>query len=476
MSTRPVAVTVAGYDPTGGAGVQSDTRALEWVGVAAGSCVTALTVQTTHGVRSVHLTPADVLAEQLDSLMTDVRPVAVKCGMLGDAAQVLAVSRVLKAHRPRYIVLDPVLLSSNNVPLLTDAGRAVLVHELLPLCTLVTPNIDEWRLLGEPLLVPTLLKGGHLPGPPCDTLLLPSGETCSFPGERVETPHTHGTGCLLSALITGLLAHDYPLTHAIGTAKRILSDALHTPSVMGSGRGHPAFQTYGSHGERLEKVRGVYVVTADDTRPERGHLPLAQAALDGGATVIQLRSKGLATDELCSLAAEMVQVCHRFGAILVVNDRCDVALAADADGVHIGPGDVSPSAARRLIGYGRLLGISVGTPEEATAALPFASYLGIGAVFGTQTKRNAGAPIGVEGLTNVLAAAGDTPCVAIGGIDRARIESVAKTGVAACAVVSAVSQSAHMTEAVRELTRLFYAGKADKPRAERGDESDKSTT
>ena len=453
--TTPVAVTIAGHDPTGGAGVQSDCRALEYVGVAATSIITALTVQTTHGVRSVFPTPAHILAETLETLLTDVQPVAVKCGMLGDAAQVQAVSHVLKAHRPRHIVLDPVLLSTNNVPLLTEAGRQCLIAELLPLCSLVTPNTDEWRMLGETSPVPTLIKGGHLAGPPADTLLFPTGETHTFPGTRIETPHTHGTGCLLSALITGLLAQEFPLVRAIAAAKQILSDALLTPSAMGSGRGSPAFQTYGSHGERLSKVRGVYVVTAENTRPGRGPLSMTQAALDGGATVVQLRSKGLATDELCTLAVRMREMCHSFGAILIVNDRCDVALASDADGVHVGPGDLSARSARGLLGWGRLIGVSAGTAEEAAIALPDASYYGVGDVFGTVTKRNAGVPIGVSGLRSMVDAAGETPCIAIGGIDAARIADVAGTGAAGCAVVSAVSSAPNMTRAVRELVRAW---------------------
>ncbi len=464
--TPPVALSIAGSDPSGGAGVQADLRTWAAQGVAGLSAVTALTAQNSRGVWAVYPVPADVLAAQLAAVLSDTRPHAVKIGMLGGAAQVRAVADALRRYVPPHIILDPVLASTGGVPLLDEAGQAALVSDLLPLCELVTPNQDEWAALPSLRDASVLLKGGHLPGAPTDVLTLRDGARTEFPGTRIDTPHTHGTGCLLSAAIAGYLASGYALTDAIRAARALLTAALRAPVAIGQGRGYPdALRAAGwrpqpgnTHAERLALVRGIYVLTDPHLRPERSAENITQAALAGGARVIQLRDKTLPTPALIALARRLTEAAHQAGAGLIVNDRVDVALAAGADGVHLGPDDMHPRDARALLGPDKLIGISVSTAGEADGQAEYASYLGVGALFGTATKADAGPPVGVGRLAEIAAAYPHHPLVGIGGITGDNVAQVALAGASAAAVVSAVVCAPDMTAATRALADAFASG------------------
>ncbi len=468
MTQRPLVLTIAGSDPSGGAGIQADLRTFAALGVVGVSVVTALTVQNSWGVQSVHPVEASVVAAQLEAILADARPQAVKIGMLGGAEQVRAVAAVLGRFRLGNIVLDPVLASTNGVPLLDEAGRALLVSHLAPLCALVTPNQDEARALPGLSRFPLLTKGGHLPGDPIDVLRTPDGET-AFPGSRVDTPHTHGTGCLLSSAVAAFLARGHTLPGAIGEAKRLLSVALHTPTIVGSGRGYPDARRATrwpilpdtlTHTQRAAMMRGLYVLTDPVLRPDRTAEDVTRAALAGGARLVQLRDKTLSTPDLIALAKHLLTLTRPANALLIVNDRVDVALAADADGVHLGPDDMHPRDARRLLSPHRLVGISISTPEEGQGIVKYASYLGVGAIFGTSTKHDAGPAVGVQRLREIRATFPHMPLVVIGGIGLDNIQTVAEAGADSAAVVSAVIQAPDMREAVSNLTARFDKGHA----------------
>ncbi len=462
---RPFVLTIAGSDPGGGAGVQADLRTFSALGAVGVSVVTALTVQNSHGVQSVHPIKASLVAAQLEVILADARPDAIKIGMLGGAEQVQVVADILRRTRQDNIVLDPVLASTNGVPLLDKGGRALLVSELVPVCSLVTPNQDEWRALPGLDSIPVLLKGGHLPGDPIDVLITSSGET-RFPGPRIDTPHTHGTGCLLSSAIAAFLAHGQLLPAAVGEAKRLLTQALQSPTMAGSGRGYPdALSAAGwnpssfkpTHTQRLALLRGLYVLTDPALRPDRTAEDVTVAALRGGARIVQLRDKTRSTPELIALARRLVALTRPANALLIINDRVDVALASDADGVHLGPDDMHPRDARQLLGPQRLVGISVSTVQEAQELAEDASYLGVGAIFGTATKHDTGPAVGLERLREIRSAFPHLPLVAIGGIDNSNIQSIADAGADAAAVVSAVLLAPDMQSAVSALVAHFAA-------------------
>jgi hydroxymethylpyrimidine/phosphomethylpyrimidine kinase len=249
----PIALTIAGSDPSGGAGIQADLKTFHQHGVYGTAVVTLLTAQNTRGVARVEvLDPALVLA-QLEVLLDDLSPQAAKTGALGSAAIVTAIGQ--RARRFEFpLVVDPVMVSKHGAPLLSDDAREAIVRELLPVATLVTPNAHEAAVLvGEPVRTlaearraaralvelgahAALVKGGHLDGPPVDVLATAS-ETLEIPAERIETLHTHGTGCTYSAAITASLAQGLALEEAVRRAKAWLTEALRRAPGIGHGVG-----------------------------------------------------------------------------------------------------------------------------------------------------------------------------------------------------------------------------------------------
>lgn len=203
------------------------------------------------------------------------------------------------------------------------------------------------------------------------------------------------------------------------------------------------------------RLRGLYVIT--DAHMGGGHLSIARAALAGGAKILQLRDKTTAPRPLLEIALQLRALTRQQGALLLINDRLDLALLCEADGVHLGPGDWPLAAVRRVVGPGLLLGASTGTPEEARRAQQEgADYIGIGAVFGTATKTDAGAAIGVPGLAAVLRAT-TLPAAAIGGLNATNLFSTINAGAQMACVVSAIAgagDEAAMTAATRELVEI----------------------
>ena len=206
---------------------------------------------------------------------------------------------------------------------------------------------------------------------------------------------------------------------------------------------------------------GLYVITDASLPSGRSHVEMARAALAGGADALQLRDKTAAAQNLCAAASEIHSMARKFGAVFVVNDRVDVALLTGADGAHLGPEDLPVREARRLLPRPALLGVSAGTIDEAKRAVrEGADYLGVGPVFPTRTKPDAGAAIGLTALT-AIARAVPIPVVGIGGIDHENVAAVIGAGAAGAAVVSAVSGAADMAVAARALkTRIQEALRA----------------
>lgn len=207
-------------------------------------------------------------------------------------------------------------------------------------------------------------------------------------------------------------------------------------------------------------MQGIYFVTDPDLRPNSSLEEQAQAALTGGAKVVQLRDKHLTTPQLIAVAKRLSEIARAANALFIVNDRLDIALASDADGVHLGPDDMHPKDARRLLGPDKLLGVSVSTVEEAKQAAAYVSYLGVGAIFGSKTKGDAGEPIGVERIREMKEAFPHLPIIAIGGINAGNIADVAAAGADAAAVVSAIVCAPDMEAATWELAQKFTEGRA----------------
>jgi hydroxymethylpyrimidine/phosphomethylpyrimidine kinase len=251
----PVALTIAGSDSGGGAGIQADLKTFQAFGVFGTSVLTAVTAQNTRGVRAVHLVPQEIVRLQIDAVAEDLPPEAVKSGMLASAAQVAAAADGIRAHGLEPYVLDPVMVASSGDRLLDRDAESELVTQLLPLATLVTPNLDEAaallgrsvssvaemqtaaRALVEMGAKAALVKGGHLQGDQITDVLWDGEREHIWRRPRLHTRSTHGTGCTLSAAVTAALARGLPLFDAVDAAVEYLARAIATAPDLGSGTG-----------------------------------------------------------------------------------------------------------------------------------------------------------------------------------------------------------------------------------------------
>jgi len=252
--TWPIALTIAGSDSGGGAGIQADLKTFQAFGVYGTSAITAITAQNTLGVRAVHTVPLADVRAQIDAVVSDLRPGALKTGMLATAPLVSAVAEAIREHGLRRYVLDPVMVATSGDRLLDEDAVAALVRELLPLADVVTPNLHEAAILAETTVVTVddmrragarilelgasaaLLKGGHLEGDAVD-LLVDGRSEHVWRRPRIDTQHTHGTGCTLSAAIAAGLARGDALEAAIERAVRYVSRAIAAAPGLGKGHG-----------------------------------------------------------------------------------------------------------------------------------------------------------------------------------------------------------------------------------------------
>lgn len=261
-------LTIAGSDSSGGAGIQADIKTMMANGVYAMSVITALTAQNTVDVTGIYEVTPEFLEEQLDSIFTDIFPDAVKIGMVSSKALILALSEKLKQYNACNIVVDPVMVSTSGSKLLSEDSIKVLKEELLPIATVLTPNIPEAEVLSgmqirseeemtgaarrisDTYHCAVLLKGGHQLNDAND-FLYQNGDFKWFYGKRINNPNTHGTGCTLSSAIASNLAKGYTLEYSVERAKAYLSRVLEAMLDLGHGSG-PMNHGFGLRGEFLE--------------------------------------------------------------------------------------------------------------------------------------------------------------------------------------------------------------------------------
>ena len=248
------ALTIAGSDSSGGAGIQADIKTMTANGVYAMSAITALTAQNTTGVYGILESTPDFLAQQLDCIFTDIYPDAVKTGMVSSTALIEVIADKLKQYQAKNIVVDPVMVATSGAALLQPEAVSALKEQLLPLAEVATPNIPEAevlsgmtitsaedmeaaaRAIGGKYGCAVLCKGGHRINDAND-YLWQNGEGRWFAGRRIDNPNTHGTGCTLSSAIAANLAKGLPLLEAVEKAKEYLSGALSAMLDLGKGSG-----------------------------------------------------------------------------------------------------------------------------------------------------------------------------------------------------------------------------------------------
>ncbi|EPS71077.1 hypothetical protein M569_03682, partial [Genlisea aurea] len=410
----------------------------------------------------------------------------VKTGMLPSPGIVKVLCDGLRDYPPKALVADPVMVSTSGDIL---AGSSVLTSfrdELFPIADVVTPNVKEASAIlgGVPIrtvedmrdaaksihrLGPrhVLVKGGDLPDSEDAVDVLFDGEGFyEFRSSRVETRNTHGTGCSLASVMAAELAKGSSVPSAVKIAKRYIATVLDYSREIRIGKGvHGPFD----HLMKLKNNGGVarrpfdptdlllYAVTDSRMNRKWGRSigEAVEAAVDGGATILQLREKDAETKDFLESAKTCRAICSGRGVPLLINDRIDVAVASDADGVHLGQSDMPVSVARSILGPDKIIGVSCKTPEQAEKAwIDGADYVGCGGVYPTSTKEN-NSVIGLEGLKRVCGAS-KLPVVGIGGIGVSNARRVMELGMEnlkGVAVVSAVFDRESILDEARALLR-----------------------
>ena len=257
MKTSHKALTIAGSDCSGGAGVQADLKTFSAIGVYGMSIITALTAQNTKAVNDVLPTPVEHLRMEFDAIFEDIRPDSLKIGMCVNESIIGVIAECLKKHEAKNIILDPVMISTSGCQLIDDNAIDALCRELMPMCDLLTPNrLEAERIAGMPIRQQSdvavvankilnyapavLIKGGHIDDEKMTDYLFfrDSSEPMTFSAHRIDTKNSHGTGCTLSSAIAAYMALGYKLTDSVDFAKKYLTNALMCGSDIDIGQGH----------------------------------------------------------------------------------------------------------------------------------------------------------------------------------------------------------------------------------------------
>ncbi|HZD89643.1 MAG TPA: bifunctional hydroxymethylpyrimidine kinase/phosphomethylpyrimidine kinase [Pseudolabrys sp.] len=282
-----IALTIAGSDSSGGAGVQADLKTFAALGVYGASAITALTAQNTQGVSGIHNVPPDFVARQIDAVFADLAVGAVKIGMLSQAATVAAVAAALDRHQARNIVLDPVMVASSGAKLLADDAIEILRRDLIHRARIITPNLPETALLlgtapardeaematqARALIArfeaqAVLIKGGHGEGADSVDLLVEPGGVTRFAAQRIATRNNHGTGCTLSSAIAAGLAKGLDLAAAVDAAKAYVTAAIAGADALAVGHGHGPLHHFVKQAHDPEKWKPVF---GQDHAPTKG--------------------------------------------------------------------------------------------------------------------------------------------------------------------------------------------------------------
>lgn len=478
--------------------MQADLKTFSALGVYGATAITAVTVQNTQSVKYVHTLPPQVVYDQIVGVMEDLCVDAVKIGMVNDADTLDAIVRALSERKPKFLVVDPVMVSTSGCALMQPDALAIMKERLLPMADLVTPNLPEaWTLAGTDTSVDDaaqkilrlgvkalLIKGGHAEGKTkTDYLYINNGGgvmRVEFTSETVETKNTHGTGCTLSSAIAAFAARGCGLEDAVRKAKDYLTGALKAGADVVVGKGHgPVCHFFKPASGQTDKQADCLQVVTDcnpsnlvclSTRlssavnlqfithftEKYSYADSAMIALEGGCRWIQLRMKDADEAEIERVARLILPECRRRGAVFVIDDHVDLALRVGADGVHLGKNDMPVSEARRLAGADFIIGGTANTFEDVQRlAAQGADYIGCGPFRFTTTKKKLAPMLGIEGYKRILSQMKRCgialPLVAIGGITCGDIPQLMAAGVSGIALSGSVLRAENPVEEMKKV-------------------------
>lgn len=479
-STRPVVLTIAGSDSAAMAGIQMDARTANALGVHAATAITANTAQNNAAVLSINPVAAQILDQQIGAALA-LRPQAIKIGLLCSREQVeVVVNRLAGLTIP--VVYDPVLSSSSGQSFADESLVAIIKQRLLPLCKVVTPNLDEARLLtgleietaadrpAAAALLATMndacwvIKGGHQLSEWVQDYCHHDTVCFWLSQPLVDTVNTRGSGCALSTSIAAAMARGYALRDALVIARMALQQGLRQAVTCNDQMGavcitgfptgdwpqlsvqlavpdDDSFLPCASKGEQ-ERL-GLYPVV-DRAQWLRRLLPL-------GISTIQLRVKDLQGEALRQEIIEAITIAREFNCRLFINDFWQLAIELGAYGVHLGQEDLETANLAAIRQAGLRLGLSSHSHFEVARALTLKpSYIACGPTFATTTKDMPWVPHGITGLQYWQRSL-DYPLVSIAGITNNNITEVAKTGVSGVAMITAITLASDPERMVIEL-------------------------
>ena len=492
-SARPVVWSIAGSDSGAGAGLQADLRAFDAFDLHGCTAVAALTAQNSVGVERVEPVAADLLDAQLRALASDMPPSAIKTGMLASPENVRCVAAWvdrLRRDRPVALVIDPVWRATTGVELASTALREVLLHELLPRSTVITPNRAEaawllgWdaaamsssaaveraaaalRALGPAAVV---ITGGDAGG--CHSLdWIDTPEAKGWLAlPRVTTPHHHGSGCVFAASMTAALALEFCTADAAVIAKMSTTEALRraVPAGRGAGAVRPR-RGFGLHAELMPSLHasadaepqgfaalsdrrlGLYAVVDSAAWVER--------VLMAGVRTVQLRIKEGTRGHLSREVSRSVQAARGVQAQLFINDHWQLAIEHGAYGVHLGQEDLITADMEALRNAGMRVGLSTHSYWEVCRAHAWApSYIACGPIHATTTKDMPWRPQGPDNLAYWCCVLRE-PVVAIAGMDRERSHEAAQCGAAGVAVLRGIARAGDPELLIAGLQATISAG------------------
>ena len=504
-SRPPVVWCIAGSDSGGGAGIQADVPTVHALGGHPATALTAVTAQNSVGVQGVSAVSPELFELQLDSLAADLPPAAIKIGLLCEPWQVNVLHARLpgwKSHWPAMkIVLDPVMVATSGDEL-AASSMADALKSLLPYIDMLTPNLTELAALtavpeselvsiaaareaARPLLhagcKSVVLKGGHANWQEmdhqteCIDALVSRDSIWMLAQPRVDTPHTHGTGCTLSSALATALATAHPPEDALVLASTYLQQALQEAYATGAGAGTPR-RWLTRHSELAARHTPTFRWSQPQPDMNAGFLrctwqPLGlypvvpdsgwlARVLKAGAKTAQLRIKSAHHPQLVDEITAAVALGRQYGAQVFINDHWELAIELKAYGVHLGQEDLASADLTALQDAGIRLGISThGYAELLRAVSLKPSYVALGHVFPTRTKVMASQPQGLARLTDYQAIAEQAgiASVAIGGIKPHHLPRVRACGVRSVAMVTAITDAENPEAVIAQCQHLLEA-------------------
>ncbi len=459
-------LSLAGHDPSGGAGILADARVAESLGVRAFTITSMLTVQSEDSFEIAQPCSLEAILRNIELNLKNRSVRVAKIGMMPDLITLSKAIDKLRDYGVTRIIWDPLIRASAGNKQVLNPNREN-IEKLLHKLYLITPNIPEceaWFGDTTPELLQNianrigcyiLLKGGHNHGELSEDILYSK----NAPPELLQVARTghpkHGTGCMLSAAISSLLALGHTLPYACREGQRLVHRAMCSDLGL-----FPRLDAIATP-SRQRKLKNAYHLQYITNSTDSTHLfETCRAYLEGGGRWIQLRVKSATTSERVALAIPLIALAHQYDAVFLINDDVDAALLANADGVHLGKDDLCPLKARSKLGWDKIIGATCNTPDDLQQAYRYGcDYVGIGPYRHTTTKKRLAPILGLTGIKELTQAmntfAHPMPTIAIGGIDLKDIRDIMTTSISGIAISGAIEQSPDISMTTQQFVELI---------------------